>query len=151
MEKYLIYIQTPIGQLRALSDGEFLIGLDMKREGKENPCALLNEVQIQIQEYFHKQRKAFDVPLKLAGTIFQRNVWDELCNIPYGETKSYKQIAQKINNPKAMRAVGMANNKNPIMIVVPCHRVIGANGSLVGYAGGLDIKQTLLTLEKNNL
>lgn len=149
MEKNIIYIQTPIGQLRAISDGKFLTGLDTKHEGNENPCALLNEVQIQIQEYFHKQRKSFDIPLQLKGTKFQNQVWEQLCKIPYGETRSYKEIAQNLNNPKAMRAVGMANNKNPIMIIIPCHRVIGANGSLVGYAGGLDMKQTLLALEKD--
>ncbi len=87
------------------------------------------------------------MPLNPNGTVFQKKVWNALCNIPYGETRSYKQVAEAVGNNKASRAVGMANNKNPIMIVIPCHRVIGSNGSLVGYAGGLDIKEKLLFLE----
>ena len=96
------------------------------------------------------QRKEFDIPLAPQGTDFQKKVWKALQNINYGTTASYKEIAQKINNPKAVRAVGMANNQNPIAIIIPCHRVIGSNGKLVGYAGGLELKQKLLELEKNN-
>lgn len=105
--------------------------------------------KLQLQEYFEGERKIFDLPLDMRGTDFQKQVWAALCDIPYGETCSYKALACAIGNPKASRAVGMANNKNPVSIVVPCHRVIGADGKLVGYAGGLDIKSALLQLEKN--
>lgn len=103
----------------------------------------------QLREYLDGKRKHFDLPIKMQGTDFQCRVWKALCEVPYGETRTYKQIAEMIGNPKAVRAVGMANNRNPIAIIVPCHRVIGSNGKLVGYAGGLDIKQTLLDIEKS--
>lgn len=106
------------------------------------------EVVKQLDEYFNNQRTQFDLKLDLQGTPFQVKVWNQLCMIPYGETISYKQLAENINNAKAIRAVGGANNKNKLPIVVPCHRVIGANGSLVGYAGGLQRKIWLLELEK---
>lgn len=102
----------------------------------------------QIIEYLEGKRTFFDFAYKLNGTDFQKKVWKELCRIPYGETRSYKEIAVAINQPTASRAVGMANNKNPLLLVVPCHRVIGANGSLVGFALGLNIKEELLALEK---
>ncbi len=101
----------------------------------------------QLSEYFNKERQVFDLPLAPQGTAFQQRVWRALQQIPYGQTRSYKDIALAINNPKAYRAVGMANNKNPLMIFIPCHRVIGSNHRLVGYAGGLDIKEELLALE----
>lgn len=104
----------------------------------------------QIDEYLDGNRKFFNLPLSLNGTSFQKKVWNELCNIPYGETTSYKFIAEKISQPLAYRAVGMANHKNPIPIIIPCHRVIGSGGKLVGYAGGLDIKTKLLNLEACN-
>jgi methylated-DNA-[protein]-cysteine S-methyltransferase len=110
---------------------------------------LIKEAARQLNEYFNGERKVFDLPLDLTGTSFQTKVWQELLKIPYGETKSYKDVAIAINNPKACRAVGMANNKNRIMIVVPCHRIIGSNKKLVGYAGGLKLKEQLLNLEKN--
>lgn len=103
----------------------------------------------QVCEYLKGQRRAFDFPYQLHGTEFQKKVWNALSQIPYGENRTYKQIAAAVGNPKASRAVGMANNKNPIAIVVPCHRVIGTDGSLVGYAGGLNMKQALLELERN--
>ena len=99
-------------------------------------------------EYLNGKRKSFDIKYEINGTEFQKKVWKELTDIPYGETRSYKEIAVAVGNPKASRAVGMANNKNPIAIIVPCHRVIGSDGKLVGYAGGLDMKRALLTLEK---
>lgn len=105
----------------------------------------------EIMEYLNGKRKSFDIKYQINGTEFQKKVWKELTNIPYGETRSYKEIAIAIGNPKASRAVGMANNKNPISIVVPCHRVIGSDGKLVGYAGGLDIKKALLDLELRNI
>lgn len=111
---------------------------------------LTNQVYGQLVEYFEGTRKIFDFPCELRGTQFQKKVWNALCDIPYGETRSYKEIAIAVGNEKASRAVGMANNKNPIVIAVPCHRVIGANGKLVGYAGGLSMKQYLLDLESKN-
>lgn len=102
----------------------------------------------QLKEYFEGSRTKFDLPLDIKGTEFQNKVWDELLKIPYGEVKSYKDIAIAIGNEKAYRAIGMANNKNPIPIIIPCHRVIGSNGKLVGYAGGLNIKEKLLNIEK---
>ena len=108
---------------------------------------MTDTVYSQINEYLDGSRKTFNFPYELRGTEFQKKVWTELCKIPYGETRTYKDIAVAIGNPKASRAVGMANNKNPIIIAVPCHRVIGANGSLTGYAGGLGMKAALLSLE----
>ena len=102
----------------------------------------------QVCEYLKGQRRTFDFPCELHGTAFQKKVWAALCQIPYGETRTYKQIAAVAGNPKASRAVGMANNRNPIMIAVPCHRVIGADGTLTGYAGGLTMKKALLELEQ---
>lgn len=110
--------------------------------------ALIKECFNQLQEYFEGNRIKFDLPLDAKGTEFQRKVWSELLNIPYGETKSYRDIAVAIGNEKACRAIGMANNKNPIPIIIPCHRVIGSNGKLVGYAGGLNVKEKLLNIEK---
>lgn len=111
---------------------------------------LIKEAAKELIEYLDGNRVTFDVPFALYGTDFQRSVWKALCDIPYGETRSYKQIAEAIGNPKASRAVGLANNRNPIIIMVPCHRVIGANGKLVGYGGGLDMKERLLNLEKKH-
>jgi len=107
----------------------------------------LDDVKQQLTEYFAKQRYEFDLQVDLYGTPFQKLVWNSLMDIPYGETRSYKDIAIKINAPKAVRAIGGANNSNPVSIIVPCHRVIGSNGNLVGYGGGLNIKQFLLELE----
>lgn len=111
---------------------------------------LLSMATIQLDEYFQGKRTTFSLPFKLTGTPFQLAVWKELQNIPYGQTTSYKEIAQKINKPKAYRAVGMANNKNPLPIIIPCHRVIGSNGKLIGYAGGLNLKNYLLELEQSH-
>lgn len=111
---------------------------------------LLSMATIQLDEYFQGKRTTFSLPFKLTGTPFQLTVWKELQNIPYGQTTSYKEIAQKINKPKAYRAIGMANNKNPLPIIIPCHRVIGSNGKLIGYAGGLKLKNYLLALEKSH-
>ncbi|ACA44060.1 methylated-DNA--[protein]-cysteine S-methyltransferase [Clostridium botulinum] len=102
----------------------------------------------QVREYLKGNRHDFDFPYELDGTDFQKKVWNALCRIPYGETRTYKQIAMVVGNSKASRAVGMANNKNPLTIVVPCHRVVGTNGNLIGYAGGLNMKKALLELER---
>lgn len=123
-------------------------GADMPVTGaalQESP--LLREAISQLQAYFAGQLRMFDLPLEPLGTPFQQSVWQALCAIPYGETRSYGAVAASIGNPKAARAVGLANNKNPIAIIIPCHRVIGADGRLVGYAGGLGIKEHLLHLE----
>jgi methylated-DNA-[protein]-cysteine S-methyltransferase len=101
----------------------------------------------QLQEYFSRTRKKFDIPLDIYGTEFQKRVWNEVKKIPYGKTKSYKNVAEKLGDVNAIRAVGKANGKNPVPILIPCHRVIGANGKLTGYAGGLDIKEKLLEIE----
>jgi len=108
---------------------------------------VLREAERQLREYFAGTRTAFDLPLDFTGTDFQKSVWQALLTIPFGETRSYAQIARQIGKPKAMRAVGAANGRNPISIVAPCHRVIGANGTLTGFAGGLDAKAHLLALE----
>ena len=108
----------------------------------------LEQAKGQLQQYFEGSRQRFDLPLDLRGTSFQLQVWRALADIPYGEVCSYKTVAISIGQPKAVRAVGGANNKNPVPIIIPCHRVVGANGSLVGFGGGLDIKQQLLTLEQ---
>ena len=114
----------------------------------ERHSDFLHEVYTQINEYFEGKREQFDVPLKCEGTPFQQSVWRQLQKIPYGETRSYQEIAIGIGNEKAVRAVGQANNKNPIMIIIPCHRVIHKNGDITGFACGVEVKQYLLELEK---
>ncbi len=116
-------------------------------EGDNERSALSDKAFEQVCEYLEGHRRTFDFPYELRGTEFQQKVWGALCQISYGETRTYKDVATMVGNPKASRAVGMANNKNPLMIVVPCHRVVGANGNLVGYAGGLEMKSSLLALE----
>lgn len=115
---------------------------------KETP--LIKKTYSQLKEYFAGNRKIFDIPISANGTEFQIKVWEELQKIPYGKIRTYKEIAENIGNKNAPRAVGMANNKNPIAIIIPCHRVIGSNGDLTGYAGGIKLKQYLLNLEKQN-
>ena len=113
----------------------------------EEETALIKRAADQLDEYFAGKRDCFDFPILPAGTAFQKRVWDAVSAIPYGETRTYKEIAGQAGNSKASRAAGMANNRNPIVIVIPCHRVIGHNGSLVGYGGGLELKEYLLGLE----
>ena len=117
----------------------------------KNETPLIKKASVQIEEYLAGKRKKFTLPLVMRGTEFQMNVWNALQTIPYGETCSYKDIAEQICRPKAVRAVGMANHNNPISIIVPCHRVIGCNGKLVGYGGGLPLKRYLLDLEQGKL
>lgn len=149
------YYNSPLGPIGiAETDGK-LTHLYFSYEGfpeeehirKETP--LLAEAAKQLAEYFARKRRNFDLPLAPNGTEFQLRVWQALAEIPYGEIRSYKDIAIAAGNVKACRAVGMANNRNPISIIIPCHRVIGANGDLVGYGGGIDKKVWLLDLEKN--
>lgn len=143
--------RTIIGPLFILENNGSIVGISNKVEGWQGinkETEVIKETYRQLSEYFAGKRDSFDIPIKTQGTDFQEKVWNALKQIPYGETRSYKDIAIAIGKPKAMRAVGMANNRNPIMIVIPCHRVIGANGQLIGYGGGLDVKEKLLTLEK---
>lgn len=114
------------------------------------PTPLTQQLASQMEEYFQGNRKTFDIPYILLGTPFQERVWQALCRIPYGQTRNYRDIAEEIGQPKAYRAVGMANHRNPMMLVVPCHLVIGADGSLGGYAGGLELKRFLLSLEQKH-
>lgn len=145
------YMESPLGPLRiAVSDGalrelSFASGIEAP-EGGDDP--VLEETRSQLMEYFAGKRRVFDLPLAPEGTDFQRRVWQALLDIPWGETRSYGQIAAALGQPGASRAVGMANNRNPISIIVPCHRVIGSDGKLVGYGGGLEKKRLLLQLEK---
>jgi len=115
--------------------------------GEFSETNLIRKAYLQLEEYLSGQRRDFDLPLEPQGTDFQKQVWKVLCEIPYGKTITYKQLAEIIENPKAIRAVGAANGKNPIYIIIPCHRVIGSSGNLTGYAGGLDMKEKLLKLE----
>lgn len=151
-ERYFFTYKTLIGDVTIASENNKITKVDFCDKFdfpiKRMNTDLLQITANQIEEYLKGDRKTFDVPIMLKGTDFQKKVWSELCLIPYGETRSYKQIAENIGNFKAFRAVGMANNKNPIMILIPCHRVIGSNGSLVGYAKGLEVKKRLLDLEK---
>ena len=150
------HVDSPIGRLLLVSDGTALTGLytNPSREvqstqGWEEDAAIepLVETARQLSEYFAGTRREFDLPLRLHGTVFQKRVWQELTEIPYGTTWSYGQLAKRLGNPNASRAVGLANGQNPISILVPCHRVIGANGSLTGYGGGLERKSWLLAHE----
>jgi len=149
-------IDSPLGPLFVQGDGQFVTGLFMpQHKGWPGPDASWQRsdasfaaIREQLAEYFAGERQQFDVPLKLAGTPFQQHVWRELVRIPFGTTITYAQLAQRIGKPTASRAVGAANGRNPISIIVPCHRVIGANGKLTGYAGGIDKKQWLLAWER---
>ena len=149
---YLTY-NSPIGTLYIGEENSLLVFVSLSKPQlpmsfKLTPC--LNNTVSQLNEYFNSKRTSFDLPLNLKGTKFQIKVWQTLLAIPYAKTISYQDIAIKIGNPKAVRAVGAANAKNPLAIVVPCHRVIGKNGKLTGYNGGLSVKEFLLNLERNN-
>jgi methylated-DNA-[protein]-cysteine S-methyltransferase len=150
-------VDSPIGSLLLTADDDELSGLYMNTPSKqpaiddawrEQPSSgVLAEATRQLQEYFAGSRRSFDLPLRMTGTEFQRRVWRELTQIPFGETWSYGQLAKRIGNSNASRAVGLANGRNPIAVIVPCHRVIGADGSLTGFGGGLPRKQWLLSHE----
>ena len=141
-------IDTPIGPVCLTESNDALVRLSWGA-GRMETSPLLLEAERQLKEYFRGERTQFDLPLAPKGTAFQQKVWDALRTIPYGETRSYGEIAAQIGNSKACRAVGMANNRNPLPIFIPCHRVIGADGALVGYGGGRNIKIALLELENN--
>lgn len=149
------YFDSPIGWLLIVENGKAITQISFAKDGADAECdqkkvtPLMREAVKQLQEFFKGIRKNFELPLAPKGTVFQQTVWKVLQEVPYGETRSYKQVACMAGNEKASRAVGMANNRNPIPIIIPCHRIIGANGKLVGYAGGLDVKEYLINLEKN--
>jgi methylated-DNA-[protein]-cysteine S-methyltransferase len=154
---YYTIVESPIDELTLVSNGreltalhmgEVRVGSDWVRDDDAEPFARVRE---QLRRYFRGELTSFEVPIALKGTEFQRQVWEELCRIPYGQTISYGELARRIGNPNAMRAVGLANGRNPIGIIVPCHRVIGANGTLTGYGGGLPRKKLLLELEAGSL
>ncbi len=152
MEKIFFY-KTPVGKLCIGEENSVITRVTWSKIPQEyilEETELMLQCKKQLEEYFAGKRKTFDLPLAPKGTEFQQKVWKALTEIPYGETRTYGEIAAAIGNPKAARAVGMANNKNPIGIIIPCHRVVGANGKLVGYAGGMEKKEFLLELERNN-
>ncbi len=149
----MIYIQTNLGKIGIIEDGVGITNLFFKNQIVpqniiEEKTPLLLKAEYQIRQYLKGERKIFDLSLSLKGTDFQIKDWNALLDIPYGETRTYKDIAIKIGNPKSCRAVGLANHKNPISIIIPCHRVIGTNGKLTGYGGGIQIKKYLLEIEK---
>jgi methylated-DNA-[protein]-cysteine S-methyltransferase len=151
-------VKTPVGALTLVASDKGLaailwendrqgrVRLDIGPEGGAHK--ILAEAERQLLEYFAGKRSGFDLPLDFNGTPFQKKVWAALCDIPFGETRSYADIAREVGSPKAVRAVGSANGKNPLSIVAPCHRVIGKNGKLTGFAGGLEVKEFLLGLER---
>lgn len=154
--KSIFYYKTIIGEI-GIADNEKGItniyikdNLKIEKDIEIRETKLIKEAVTQLNEYLSGRRVDFNVPLYPEGTEFQNKVWNELTRIPYGETRTYKEIAEKIGNPKAARAIGMANNKNPILIMIPCHRVVGKNKSLVGYAGGLEMKERLLEIENQS-
>jgi len=158
-QKRYVYkmMDSPIGKLKLVATDEGLAGILWEKdhpgrvrlniETEDNGHPVLIETERQLKEYFAGQRKEFALKLDLAGTAFQRKVWNALLTIPFGETRSYGQIAKQIGSPGAVRAVGAANGRNPVSIIAPCHRVIGSTGKLTGFAGGLDAKAYLLALE----
>ena len=152
MLNYFVY-PSPIGPISIAAQNDALVYLSFGSSsfpGKKAASSLTNKAANQLKEYLAGKRHSFDLPLCIQGSAFQEEVWREVCKIPYGETRSYSEIASAVGSPRAARAVGMANNKNPLPIFIPCHRVVGANGKPVGYAGGLKIKKFLLDLEHAN-
>ena len=158
MNRAILYstLSSPIGELLLTSNGRSVTGVYLRNQKHgarrtgdwKRDDAALKRLRAQLQAYFAGALREFELPLAAAGTPFQQRVWRALCEIPYGETISYGELARRIGQPKAARAVGLANGRNPISIVVPCHRVIGANGSLTGYGGGLERKRWLLAHER---
>lgn len=157
MQLYFKEMKSPVGHLKLVAHDQALVAVLWENEKlnrvklaelkQDYSHPILQKTEQQLLEYFSGQRKTFDLTLDFQGTEFQKSVWNALLQIPFGKTRSYKQIAESIGNVKAVRAVGAANGKNPISIIAPCHRVIGANGKLVGFAGGLENKNILLSLE----
>ncbi|GAA0817052.1 methylated-DNA--[protein]-cysteine S-methyltransferase [Clostridium tertium] len=154
--KSIFYYDTIIGEIGIADNGKGITNIYIKNKLKIEKdieireTKLIKEAANQLNEYFSGERINFSISLDPEGTEFQHKVWNELIKIPYGETRTYKEIAEKIGNSKAARAIGMANNKNPILMMIPCHRVVGKNKSLVGYAGGLEMKERLLEIENQS-
>ena len=151
----VVFIHSPLGKIAVIESDRTISRLlfpgTILPDGiKQQETPLLLQAATQIEEYFQGKRICFQLPLGPAGTPFQKKVWEALLTIPYGETRSYGQIAAQIGSPKACRAVGHANHCNPIPIIIPCHRVVGTSGKLTGYAGGLEAKELLLKLERAN-
>ena len=144
-------IKTPIGPLTLEADENAVTAIRFSAGGAQDASPLLDAAEAQLREYFAGARRTFDLPLAPHGTAFQQRVWTASRTIPYGETRTYGELAAAIDSPNASRAVGMVNHRNPIPSIIPCHRVIGANGTLTGYAGGLEIKRRLLALEGINI
>lgn len=154
IKKYYGYYNSPIGILEIICSEDSILSVMFVEQEKpvmNKGNEILEKTIAQLNEYFNGSRRTFDLKVSLNGTDFQKNVWNELLNISYGETLSYKNLAIRVGNEKSVRAVGSANGRNKIWIIIPCHRVIGTNGSLTGYAGGIDRKQWLLNHEKNIL
>ncbi len=151
----MTYLVSPVGGLTLFADHNALVAIAFNEQLRgsgtdaiDDPVhPVLTQARAELEACFSGTRKTFSIPLRASGTVFQRRVWDALAEIPWGETRSYGDIARRIGNPKGVRAVGLANGRNPLPIVVPCHRVIGSDGSLTGYGGGLPIKVKLLALE----
>jgi methylated-DNA-[protein]-cysteine S-methyltransferase len=159
MKLAFMEMASPVGSLKLVANDTALVAVLWENENlkrvrlaeliEQTHHPILLETQKQLTEYFAGKRQQFDLPLDFEGTEFQQKVWQALLTIPFGETRSYRDIAEQIGNVKAVRAVGAANGKNPISIIAPCHRVVGANGKLVGFAGGLDNKDILLKIEQS--
>ena len=143
-------VLSPVGPLTLGEEDGELVRIDFGDTGGRDRTPLLESAARQLEEYFDGRRRDFTLPLRPAGTAFQCEVWNALRAIPYGQTRSYGQIAEAVGRPAAARAVGMANHRNPLPIVIPCHRVIGASGALTGYAGGVEVKEALLRIEIQN-
>lgn len=159
---------TPVGPVEIVADNNYIIQVEFYNSGSERHVnyltknypkqsiqegcpPIMQNAKKQLSEYFMGKRKQFDLPMLLFGTTFQKRCWGALCDIPYGETRTYRQQAEAVHSPKAFRAVGQSNHHNPIAIIIPCHRVIASDGSLGGYGGGLKIKELLLDLERTHL
>jgi methylated-DNA-[protein]-cysteine S-methyltransferase len=157
MSLFYKLVDSPIGTLKLVASDKGLVGILWEKdrpgrvrlsdlaENKKHP--ILVKTEEQLREYFQGERRQFDVPLDMRGTSFQKQVWEALLAIPFGETRSYGQLAKQLGNPNATRAVGAANGRNPVAIIAPCHRVLGSSGKLTGFAGGLEAKAHLLSLE----
>ena len=159
LQVYFTHIESPIGQLLLTLEGDCLTNVCMNQQKRKveidpawkNGHARFRSIEKQFEEYFRGARQTFDIPLFPRGTDFQLSVWNELQRISYGTTISYGELARRIANPKAVRAVGLANGQNRLPIVIPCHRVIGANGSLTGFGGGIENKSILLNFEQRSM
>ena len=164
---YRAVLESPVGPIQLIAEDHYIIRLDFYQGGLQDcqaflrryfgeasfadgPCRALTQAMGQLDEYFGGTRRDFDIDIKLYGTPFYQKVWAELCNIPYGACISYKTLAERCGTGKAFRAVGQANHHNPISVIVPCHRVIGADGRMTGYGSGIEIKRFLLALEAKN-